>query len=118
VSSCSLGLGQIAGEQEAALAGAAASLAQGVEGRLQNPSAVAYRGPQWPDCYDYWLAFGVTCPFSAGDFYNSGRALQNTSDVTLDNIVFLIPGAYFRLWNLGIGLTIESQFVPSSPARS
>ena len=93
------------------LAGAAASLAQGVEGGLQNPSAVAYRGPQWPDWYDYWLAFGVTYPFSAGDFYNSGRALQNTSDVALDNIVFLIPGAYFQLWNLGIGLTIESQFV-------
>ena len=40
------------------LAGAAASLAQGVEGGLQNPSAVAYRGPQWPDWYDYWLALG------------------------------------------------------------
>ena len=31
------------------LSGAATSLAQGVEGGLQNPAAVAYRGPQWPD---------------------------------------------------------------------
>ena len=50
------------------LSGAATSLAQGVEGGLQNPAAVAYRGPQWPDWYDYWLAFGVTYPLQSGDF--------------------------------------------------
>jgi len=59
------------------LSGAATSLAQGVEGGLQNPAAVAYRGHQWPEWYDYWLALGVTYPFDAGDFYNSGRAAGN-----------------------------------------
>ncbi|MDH3729434.1 MAG: hypothetical protein OER77_18035, partial [Myxococcales bacterium] len=34
------------------LAGAATSLAEGVQGGLQNPAAVAWRGPQWPDWYD------------------------------------------------------------------
>jgi hypothetical protein len=64
------------------LSGAGTSLAQGVEGGLQNPAAVAYRGPQWPDWYDYWLAFGVTYPFQAGDFYNSGEVLGNSDNVS------------------------------------
>jgi hypothetical protein len=92
------------------LSGAATSLAQGVEGGLQNPAAVAYRGPQWPEWYDYWLAFGVTYPFKAGDFYNSGRVLGDTENLKEDTL-FLIPGAYFQIWNLGIGLTIDSQFI-------
>ena len=92
------------------LSGAATSLAQGVEGGLQNPAAVAYRGPQWPDWYDYWLALGSTFPFQSGDFYNSGRVLGNTGAVSNDTF-FLIPGAYFQMWNLGIGLTIDSQFI-------
>ena len=92
------------------LSGAATSLAQGVEGGLQNPAAVAYRGPQWPDWYDYWLAFGLTYPFQSGDFYNSGRVVGDTGAVS-DNTFFLIPGAYFQMWNLGIGLTIDSQFI-------
>lgn len=93
------------------LAGAATSLAQGVEGGLQNPAAVAYRGPQWPDWYDYWLAFGVTYPFDAGDFYNSGRVFDEPRKLADDTSLFLIPGAYFQIWNLGIGLTIDSQFI-------
>ena len=92
------------------LAGAATSLAQGVEGGLQNPAAVAYRGPQWPDWYDYWLALGSTFPFQSGDFYNSGRVAGDTGAVS-DATFFLIPGAYFQMWNLGIGLTIDSQFI-------
>jgi hypothetical protein len=92
------------------LAGAGTSLAQGVEGGLQNPAAVAYRGPQWPDWYDYWLAFGLTYPFQSGDFYNSGRVVGDSSAVS-ESTLFLIPGAYFQMWNLGIGLTIDSQFV-------
>ena len=92
------------------LSGAATSLAQGVEGGLQNPAAVAYRGPQWPEWYDYWLAFGLTYPFQSGDFYNSGRVLGDTGSVEKGTF-FLIPGAYFQVWNLGIGLTIDSQFV-------
>ena len=91
------------------LSGAATSLAQGVEGGLQNPAAVAYRGPQWPEWYDYWLALGVTYPFKAGDFYNSGRVLGDTGNLK-ENTLFLIPGAYFQMWNLGIGLTIDAQF--------
>ena len=91
------------------LSGAATSLAQGVEGGLQNPAAVAYRGPQWPEWYDYWLAFGTTYPFKSGDFYNSGEVLGNTENLK-ENTFFFIPGAYFQMWNLGIGLTIDSQF--------
>ena len=93
------------------LSGAATSLAQGVEGGLQNPSAVAYRGAQWPDWYDYWLALGVTYPFQAGDFYNSGQAVGSPEQINDDTTLFLIPGAYFQMWNLGIGLTIDAQFV-------
>jgi hypothetical protein len=93
------------------LSGAATSLAQGVEGGLQNPAAVAYRGPQWPDWYDYWLALGVTYPFQAGDFYNSGDFVRNTRSIDDDATLFLIPGAYWQMWNFGIGLTIDSQFV-------
>jgi len=92
------------------LSGAATSLAQGVEGGLQNPAAVAYRGPQWPDWYDYWLALGSTFPLQSGDFYNSGRVAGDTGAVSNDTF-FLIPGAYFQMWNLGIGLTIDSQFI-------
>jgi len=92
------------------LSGAATSLAQGVEGGLQNPAAVAYRGPQWPEWYDYWLAFGVTYPFKSGDFYNSGRVLGSTENAK-ENTFFFIPGAYFQMWNFGIGLTIDSQFI-------
>jgi hypothetical protein len=92
------------------LSGAATSLAQGVEGGLQNPAAVAYRGPQWPDWYDYWLALGSTFPFQSGDFYNSGRVNGDTGALS-NATFFLIPGAYFQMWNLGIGLTIDSQFI-------
>ena len=100
------------------LSGAATSLAQGVEGGLQNPAAVAYRGPQWPDWYDYWLAFGVTYPFDSGDFYNSGRVVGDTGDVADDTFLFLIPGAYFQMWNLGIGLTIDAQFIKLEGVRN
>jgi hypothetical protein len=93
------------------LSGAATSLAEGVEGGLQNPSAVAYRGPQWPDWYDYWLALGTTYPFKSGDFYNSGRVVGDSGKIADDSTFFLIPGAYFQMWNLGIGLTIDAQFV-------
>ncbi|MBW2404769.1 MAG: hypothetical protein JRF42_13405, partial [Deltaproteobacteria bacterium] len=96
------------------LSGAATSLAQGVEGGLQNPAAVAYRGPQWPDWYDYWLAFGVTYPFESGDFYNSGGVLENPGNISQDGLVFLIPGVYWQMWNLGIGLTIDAQLIKLS----
>ncbi len=92
------------------LSGAATSLAQGVEGGLQNPSAVAYRGPQWPEWYDYWLALGLTYPFEAGDFYNSGRVVSPDQDLSGDTF-FLIPGFYFQILNFGLGLTIDSQFI-------
>jgi hypothetical protein len=72
---------------------------------------VAYRGAQWPDWYDYWLALGVTYPFNSGDFYNSGRVVGDTRNLGEDTFFFLIPGVYFQMWNLGIGLTIESQFI-------
>jgi hypothetical protein len=93
------------------LSGAATSLAQGVEGGLQNPAAVAYRGPQWPDWYDYWLALGVTYPFSSGDFYNSGNVVGDAGALGDDTTLFLIPGVYWQMWHFGIGLTIESQFI-------
>lgn len=93
------------------LAGAATSIAQGVEGGLQNPAAVAWRGPQWPEWYDYWLALGLTYPFESGDFYNSGNFLGEEQNIKDDNIFFLIPGAYFQMWNLGIGLAIDAQFI-------
>lgn len=93
------------------LSGAATSLAQGVEGGLQNPSAVAYRGPQWPDWYDYWLALGLTYPFESGDFYNSGGFANGGQRASDDSTFFLVPGAYFQMWNLGIGLTIDAQFI-------
>lgn len=93
------------------LSGAATALAEGVEGGLQNPAAVAYRGPQWPDWYDYWLALGLTYPFQSGDFYNSGGAVQSSIGVGDDSTFFLIPGVYWQMWNLGIGLTIDAQFI-------
>ncbi len=100
------------------LSGAATSLAQGVEGGLQNPAAVAYRGAQWPDWYDYWLAFGVTYPFSSGDFYNSGQIFGGTGKVADDTTYFLVPGAYWQMWNLGIGLTIDAQFIKLKGVRN
>jgi len=104
------------------LAGAATSLAQGVEGGLQNPAAVAYRGPQWPDWYDYWLAFGVTYPFDSGDFYNSGDVVGDADTLGDDTTLFLIPGVYWQMWHLGIGFTIDSQLVQlpgvSNPATT
>ncbi|MBW2377719.1 MAG: hypothetical protein JRF55_17350 [Deltaproteobacteria bacterium] len=100
------------------LSGAATSLAQGVEGGLQNPAAVAYRGPQWPDWYDYWLAFGVTYPFKSGDFYNSGQVVGDRQNIGDDTTVFLIPGVYWQMWNFGIGLTIDAQFVKQQGVRN
>jgi hypothetical protein len=93
------------------LSGAATSLAQGVEGGLQNPSAVAYRGAQWPDWYDYWLALGLTYPFESGDFYNSGRVAGSSDQIDENSTFFLIPGFYWQMWNFGIGLTIDAQFI-------
>ena len=93
------------------LSGAATSLAQGVEGGLQNPSAVAYRGAQWPDWYDYWLALGLTYPFESGDFYNSGRVVGDPQEIDENSTFFLIPGFYWQMWNFGIGLTIDAQFI-------
>jgi hypothetical protein len=93
------------------LSGAATSLAQGVEGGLQNPSAVAYRGAQWPDWYDYWLALGITYPFQSGDFYNSGRVAGGPLEIDEDSTFFVIPGVYWQMWNFGIGLTIDTQFI-------
>jgi hypothetical protein len=100
------------------LSGAATSLAQGVEGGLQNPAAVAYRGVQWPDWYDYWLAFGLTYPFKSGDFYNSGRVVGDSAEVGDESTFFLIPGAYWQMWNFGIGLTIDAQFVELKGVRN
>lgn len=99
------------------LGGAATALARGVEGGLQNPAAVAYRGPQWPDWYDYWLALGVTYPFKSGDFYNSGRVFGNAGARGDDTHVFLIPGAYGQVWNFGVGLAIDSQFATVQGVR-
>ncbi|MGB8329300.1 MAG: small VCP/p97-interacting protein [Polyangiales bacterium] len=100
------------------LGGAATALARGVEGGLQNPAAVAYRGPQWPDWYDYWLALGVTYPFKSGDFYNSGNVFGDLGALGDATNVFLIPGAYVQLWNFGIGLAIDSQFATLRGVRS
>jgi hypothetical protein len=100
------------------LSGAATSLAQGVEGGLQNPAAVAYRGPQWPDWYDYWLALGVTYPFQSGDFYNSGQVVGDPEKIADDTTVFLIPGVYWQMWNFGVGLTIDAQFVKLQGVRN
>lgn len=91
------------------LAGAATAIAEGVEGGLQNPAAVAWRGPQWPDWYDYWLAFAIVYPFDTGDFYNSGRIVDSPDANLNENFLFFIPGAYWQMWNFGIGLTIDSQ---------
>lgn len=93
------------------LAGAATSIAEGVEGGLQNPAAVAWRGPQWPEWYDYWLALGFIYPFDSGDFYNSGQVFEETAAFGDQDFFFLIPGAYWQMWNFGIGLTIDAQFV-------
>jgi hypothetical protein len=96
-------------------------LAQGVEGGLQNPAAVAYRGPQWPDWYDYWLALGVTYPFESGDFYNSGQVVGDPEKIADDTTVFLIPGVYWQMWNFGVGLTIDTidaQFVKLQGVRN
>ncbi|MGD8825374.1 MAG: hypothetical protein PVI24_10360 [Myxococcales bacterium] len=100
------------------LSGAATALAQGVEGGLQNPAAVAYRGPQWPDWYDYWLALGVTYPFSSGDFYNSGNAVGNAGALGDDTTLFVIPGVYWQMWHFGIGLSIDSQFLKLPGVRN
>ncbi|MEM7137692.1 MAG: hypothetical protein AAF500_14005 [Myxococcota bacterium] len=93
------------------LAGAATSLAEGVEGGLQNPAAVAWRGAQWPDWYDYWLALGFTTPLASGDFYNSGQVFGSSQSFDEEDFFFLIPGVYWQMWNFGIGLTIDAQFI-------
>lgn len=100
------------------LSGAATALAQGVEGGLQNPAAVAYRGPQWPDWYDYWLALGVTYPFRSGDFYNSGNAVGSAGALGDDTTLFVIPGVYWQMWHFGIGLSIDSQFLKLPGVRN
>lgn len=93
------------------LAGAGTSIAEGVEGGLVNPAAVAWRGPQWPDWYDYWLALGFIYPLESGDFYNSGQAFGESETFDDQDFFFLIPGVYWQMWNFGIGLAIDAQFV-------
>lgn len=93
------------------LAGAGTSIAQGVEGGLENPAAVAWRGPQWPDWYDYWLALGFIYPLESGDFYNSGQVFGDSESFDDQDFFFLIPGFYWQMWNFGIGLAIDAQFV-------
>ncbi|MGB5697913.1 MAG: hypothetical protein WBM46_19835 [Polyangiales bacterium] len=91
------------------LGGAFVAIAEGVEGGLQNPAAVAHRQAQWPDWYDYWLAFSFTYPFDAGDFYNSGNVLDEQNQISDQNFFFFIPGFSFQMWQAGIGLTIDTQ---------
>lgn len=90
------------------LAGAFVAIAEGVEGGLQNPAAVANRQAQWPDWYDYWLAFSFTYPTKAGDFYNSGAALKEQDGVAAKSF-FFVPGFSFQMWQGGLGLTIDTQ---------
>lgn len=87
------------------LAGAATALAEGVEGGLSNPAAVAARSAGSVDFWDYWLAFGVTYPFQNGDFFNSGGYVSD--DAESDNFLFLNTGAYLQLFGLGLGVNME-----------
>ena len=99
----------LGGTRVTGLAGAAVSVAQGIEGGLINPAAVALRPPQWPKWFDYWLALGLTFPFSAGDFYNSGDALGFTDNIDRDKYFFANPGVYLQFGHLGVGMALEIQ---------
>jgi hypothetical protein len=60
----------------------------------------------------------VTYPFKSGDFYNSGEIFGEGENVEEDSLFFLIPGAYWQMWNFGIGLTIDAQFVSLSGVQN
>src|SRR5262249_41656339 len=59
------------------------------------------------DWWDYWLGFGVTYPFAAKDFYNSGHAVDTKTDK--NDFFFLNPGAYFQFKRFGIGANLDAQ---------
>jgi hypothetical protein len=89
------------------LSGAFAALAEGLEGGLSNPAAVATRTAASADWWDYWVGLSLTYPFQNGDFYNSGNYLNATGKGSSDNFIFLNTGAYLQLWELGFGWNIE-----------
>lgn len=92
------------------LGGAAVAIAEGVEGGLQNPAAVAARYIGSVEWWDYYLAFGLTYPLSTEDFYNSGKLFEQTGDLNAQSdFLFLTPGAYLQLGNFGMGLSLDYQ---------
>ena len=84
-------------------------LARRVRENGQRAAAVAHRQAQWPEWYDYWLAFSFTYPFDSGDFYNSGDFLDEQDKITDNDFFFFVPGFSFQMWHAGIGLTIDTQ---------
>lgn len=100
----------LTGARAVGLGGAFAAIAEGVEGGLHNPAAVAYRGPPWPDRWDYWLTIGTTFPLDSKDFYNSGGFVETGADGETDTqFYFLGPGFYLQYYDFGVGLAVDSQ---------
>ncbi|MFO0694721.1 MAG: hypothetical protein U0230_14260 [Polyangiales bacterium] len=89
------------------LSGAFSSIAEGAEGGLTNPAAVANRYNASADSWDYWLALGFTYPIENGDFFNSGNYLDKTASLPASSFFFLNPGAYLQLKQLGFGLDLD-----------
>jgi hypothetical protein len=91
------------------LAGAITAIAEGAEGGLSNPAAVANRYSGSADWWDYWLAFGFTLPVENGDFFNSGDYLETKGDVPDSGFAFFNPGFYLQLGRFAFGLDLDIQ---------
>ena len=108
-----------AGSRVTGLAGAYVSIAEDVDGDLQNPASPAVRPFFSYSHFDYWLGFGLTLPATLNgvDFFNSGHAtsVQNAPDA----FVFFVPSVNLQWGELGVGLTLElsSYALSSQPAQ-
>ncbi len=94
------------------LAGAVVAIAEGTEGGLQNPAAVANRPQQSLEWWDYWWGLGFVYPFDSDDYFNSGNPFDSEGVEDRDiNFFFFNPALYFQFNHLGLGINIDLQHV-------
>jgi hypothetical protein len=100
-------LGPVQGSSRAVgLSGAFASIAEGVEGLLWNPAAVANRYPYSLDWWDWDLDVGLLFPTNAlgQDFDNDGRTATDYAGSTVG-----LLGGSLSFGYLGLGLEASLQ---------
>ncbi len=96
----------LATSRQTALAGTHVSLADGIEGFVFNPAALAVRMPYSTDDADYGLTGGATFAVSVrdNDFDNNGRR-----GFAYNNFVFLTGGAALQYKQCGLGINVDLQ---------